>query len=210
MEPQVGADRADRREDFDDRRRRAVSLADAADADPHARHEALAVHSDVPLVVRGDVALKDRNEGERARSMEEAIELFQQPVIADDRQPLVGTDLQAGPGEHRRFAHIVLGDGGEDVDDAVGVQPVELGSIVCHRMSIVSVTGELGEGAAVDKHVVAGDGFAPPAKAIDADATGLEVDGVGRLVEAHEKAKRRPCPARNPGRVHGFLSFAGW
>lgn len=210
MEPQVGAVRVDRREDFDDRRRRAISLANAADADPHARHEALAVHSDVTLVVRGGVALKDRNEWERARSVEEAIELCQQPVIADDGQPLVGTDRQAGPGEHRRLAHIVLGDGGADGDDAVGVQPVELGGIVRHRMPIVSVTGEFGEGAAVDKHVVAADRFAAAAKAIDADAAGLEVDGVGRLMEPHEKAKRRPRPARNPGRVHGFLSFAGW
>jgi len=70
MKPQVGPDRLDRREDLNDRGRRAVSLAYAADADPHARRKALAVHVDVTNIVRGGVALEDRNDGERTRAVE--------------------------------------------------------------------------------------------------------------------------------------------
>lgn len=121
MKPQIRARRFDRPQDFDDRLRRAVSLAYAADTDPHSRYEARAVHADVTHIFGGRVALQDRNDREVTRSIETAIEFDAQRVVAGDRQPLMGADRQASLREHLRFTHVVLGDGGSDIDDSFGV-----------------------------------------------------------------------------------------
>nr|CAI0341183.1 hypothetical protein SHINE37_60151 [Rhizobiaceae bacterium] len=183
VKTQVRPLQPDRLEYRDDGAWIALSLADRADADPHAGFEPVPVLVEVIDIVDGIVALEHRHD----RRWDAAGD---QRVVSLDGQALVVPDRETCFRQHPGLAHIVLRNGRADAHDPPVMQPAQLRSIVFHGRPVAAVHGKLGKGPAIEKDFRAVYRLLAPTQTVDADAGAVEMAGIARLVQTDIKSKR--------------------
>lgn len=139
MQPQVGPNIFDRHQDFGDTVGRAIALADRPNTHPHARLEPSTIYRNMPGVVTGSKALKDRQDRKRRTPTEELFKARHKGIISLDSKTLVLIYRHPRFGEHECFAHVILGNSCGDLNDTSGVQPVEVRSIFIDRVPVSAV-----------------------------------------------------------------------
>jgi hypothetical protein len=135
-----GRSRSNGVEDVSDHRRVALALEEGTGADPCAVADAVVVGFEVTAIVVRGSTLEHRQQVDSVRAGipvgVEAIQL--QRLVADEGKPLQGD----------RFAHVVLGGGGDQASAGV---PTDHGGVVRRRLIKAAPQSDLGKGAGIQQ-----------------------------------------------------------
>ena len=171
----------DRAEHVVDRAGVAVALADRSDADPQSIGQSLAIGADVCHVVAGVEALQHGHDIDRGFRLDR--------VVAFDGQPLMVRDGEPCFLQYPRFAHVVLGDGGEHVPTFPPA--FDLFDVAIHAFAVAAMSGDFREGSRVHDPVPDLEVRLALPQAIHTHECRVEVLSVGGLMQAHEQPTRR-------------------
>ena len=184
MQPKVRSHALDGDQNRQHALRSPIALAYRPDAYPHSGLQPVAVRANVSSVICRRVALEHRQD--RKRQI-----LADQGVVTLDCQTLVIINRQTSLSEHEGFAHEILCNRRDDLNNARDVKAQQFIGVCLRLVPIAAMLRDFGKGSAIDQNFVAIDWLFAAAQHIYAETGPHKMARIAGVMQADKKQRSR-------------------